>query len=43
MSYTDLPVVHQVVGKGGAMVSAMTAAAESAGVSIETKPPSPSS
>ena len=37
MSYTDLPVVHQVVGKGGAMVSAMTAAAESAGVSIETK------
>lgn len=31
MSYTDLPVVHQVVGKGGAMVSAMTAAAESAG------------
>lgn len=37
MSYTDLPVVHQIVGKGGAMVNALTAAAESAGVSIETK------
>lgn len=36
MSYTDLPVVHQVVGKGGGMMEVMAKAVEDAGVSIMT-------
>lgn len=39
MSYTDLPVVHQVVGKGGAMMKVLTEAVEAAGVTIMKETP----